>query len=307
MIALTALAFQLTWNSRAPLPEPRAGLLHAVSGGKLLAAGGAYWKDNRKIWSRRMDLYDAATNSWSPGPPMPHSRADSASVAAGDEILFLGGSSDGEVLSDVLALTKGGAWEPRPAMQLPGLRSYPRAAAHGRKIYLFGGLERLGDMQSIHSEVHVWDPDRPDAGWQPISRLPGPPRSNYALAVLGSHAYIFGGVAAPDGAMRNLSDAWSYDFDRNEWRELPGTPVPNRAWNAAAEKDSILILGGYTSDFCKDVLRFTPATGKYEAGTPLPQGLADIQFLWLDKDLYVTGGESGMKIRSGNTWQGVLR
>ena len=95
MLALTALAFQLTWHSRAPLPEPRAGLLHAVVDGKLLAAGGAYWKDNQKIWSRRMDLYDPATNSWSPGASMPHTRADSASVVTGDEILFLGGSSDG--------------------------------------------------------------------------------------------------------------------------------------------------------------------------------------------------------------------
>jgi N-acetylneuraminic acid mutarotase len=298
----SALAFQLVWQAQSPLPEPRAALLHAVVGSRLLAAGGTLWKEGRKIWSRRCDLFDPVTNSWSAGPPLPMPRADSAVVEAGGEFLFLGGTSEGRALDDVLVFN-GTGWRSRPEMRLPGPSSYAQAALVGRRIYLFGGLEKTGDIASARRDVWMWNLDAPRNGWLLVSQMPEPARSNYAFAVLGGKAYIFGGVTSTGEGFRNLSDSWSYDFNSNAWLSLPSVPNATRAWSAAVWQGAILLLGGYTEQFESNVLSYSPRSRSFTYSGSLPRGLADVSVLAIDKDIYVTGGESGAKIRSGETWR----
>src|SRR3954470_18938990 len=163
MIALSsALAFQIIWQARAPLAEPRAALLHANVGNRLLVAGGTQWKNDRKLWSTRCDFFDPLTNSWSAGPPLPMPRADSPVAEANGEFLFFGGTSDGNALDDVLAFD-GVRWRGRPEMRLPAPRSYAQAAAVGRRIYLFGGLEKAGDIATARRNVWMWNLDQPGA------------------------------------------------------------------------------------------------------------------------------------------------
>jgi large repetitive protein len=230
-------------------------------------------------------------------------RADSAVAEAGGEFLFFGGTSDGRVLDDVLAYGKTG-WRSRPEMRLPAPRSYPQAALAGRRIYLFGGLEQAGEIGSASRDVWMWNLDNPAGEWRQVSMMPAPARSNYAFAVLNGKAYVFGGVA-PDGAgFRNLSQSWSYDFDANAWSPLPSVPTATRAWSAVVWQSSILLLGGYTDQFAASILRFSPESRDFTYVGDLPAGLADARFLSIGGSLYVTGGESGVKIRSGETWSG---
>jgi N-acetylneuraminic acid mutarotase len=298
------LAFQVVWQSQSPLPEPRAALLHAVVDGRLLAAGGTLWKDDRKLWSARCDVFDPRTNTWSAGPPLPMPRADSAAVEVDGETLFFGGTSEGRALDDVLAYGKNG-WSSKPEMRLPAARSYAQAALAGRRVYLFGGLAKTGEIGSASRDVWMWDLDNPGV-WRHVSTMPEPARSNYAFASLNGKAYVFGGVA-PDGpGFRNLSDSWAYDFDRNEWSPLPAVPTATRAWSAVVWQDSIWLLGGYTDQFATSILRFSPHLGGFHYFGELPRGLADAKFLSIDGSVYVTGGESGVKIRSSDTWRGHL-
>jgi N-acetylneuraminic acid mutarotase len=298
----SALMFQFVWQAQAPLPEPRAALLHAVVGGRLLAAGGTYWKDERKFWGTRCDLFDPATNSWSTGPALPVPRADSASAEVRGEFLYFGGTSNGRVLDDVLAFD-GVRWYGKPEMRLPAPRSYSQAAVIERRIYLFGGLEKIGDIATARRDVWVWDLDHPRDRWQQISQMPEPARSNFA--VLNGKALFFGGVAPTQGGFRNLSESWSYDFGKNRWESLPPVPLATRAWAAAVRDGSVFIFGGYTDQFARTILRFHPQSREFTPAGELPRGLADVRFFAIKDSLFVTGGESGMKIRSGETWRGT--
>jgi N-acetylneuraminic acid mutarotase len=305
MIAVaTVLAFQLVWRAQAPLPQPRAALLQAVFGGRVLTAGGTYWIDDRKYWSTRCDFFDPRTNTWSSGASLPMPRADSAVVEVGGKLLFLGGTSEGRVLDDVLAFN-GTAWRVMNEMRLPGPRSYPQSAVVDRRIYLFGGLETAGDITTARSDVWMWNLDRPADGWQHVSKMPEPARINYAFTLLDGKAYLFGGVAPSAGGFRNLSEAWSYDFRKNDWVPLPAIPVATRAWAAAVWRNCILLLGGYTDQFSSTVLSFSPKSREFTYSGSLPRGIADARFLSIDGDLFVTGGESGMKIRSAESWRGA--
>ena len=297
------LAFQISWQSLAPLPEPRAALLHAVVEGRLLAAGGTQWQDGQKLWSRRCDFFDPQTNTWSPGAPLPMPRADSATVEVGGDTFFLGGTSDGRVLDDVIVFD-GMNWRSKPEMRLPAPRSYAQAAFVKRRVYLFGGLEKAGDIASARSDVWMWNLDRPNDGWTRVSQIPEPARSNYGFGVLDGKAYLFGGVSPTANGFHNLAESWSYDFGRNEWTALPDVPVATRAWAAVAVQNSILLLGGYTDRFVDTVLNFSPRSKKMQHSGRLPHGLADARFLQIGERLYVTGGESGMKVRSPGTWEG---
>lgn len=305
MMALS-LMFELIWHAKAPLPEPRAALLHAVVDGRLLTAGGTYWKDERKHWSTRCDFFDPKTNRWSPGPSLPEGRADSAMVEVDGSFLFLGGTSDGRVLNDVLAWD-GRQWASRPEMRLPAPRSYAQAALIHRRIYLFPGLESAGDIASARREVWMWNLDEPRAGWREVTQIPEPARSNYAFAVLDGKAWLFGGVAPDGSGYRNLAEVWSYDSATNKWSRLPDAPQATRAWAAAVRNGKILLLGGYTDQFAAAVYAFQPHSREFKRLGDLPRGLADARFLSLGEQLLVTGGESGVKIRSGDTWAGTFR
>jgi N-acetylneuraminic acid mutarotase len=298
---MTSLALHLSWNACAPLPEPRAALILADVDGKLLAAGGTYWSEGRKMWSRRADFFDPASNRWLPGPPLPAPRADSAVAAIEGDVYLLGGTSDGEVLDDVIVLHNG-AWETKPEMRLPGKRSYANAAVYNGKLYLFGGMEKAGDLSTIRDNVWVWE----DGRWTQIATIPPPARSNYAFAVDGHTAYFFGGVTATTDGFHNLGEALAYDMGANRWRELASVPEANRAWGAVPVRGRILLLGGYTSGFAAGIFRFDPITCSYAYAGELPQGLADTRYVRIGGRIYVTGGESGVKIRSGNTWEGVI-
>jgi N-acetylneuraminic acid mutarotase len=230
-------------------------------------------------------------------------RADSAVVEAGGEILFLGGTSDGRVLDDVLVYS-GQGWRSRPEMRLPSPRSYAQAALAGTRIYLFGGLEKTGDIGSARRQVWMWNLDRPADGWREVSTMPEPARSNYAFAVLDGKVYIFGGVAPAGDSFQNVAESWSYDLHTNEWSSVPSVPIATRAWSAVVSTNSILLLGGYTDRFATTILRFSPKTRDFTHSGELPRGLADAKFIPVGASLYVTGGESGVKIRSGETWRG---
>lgn len=303
-----AAAGSSVWTVRAPLPEPRAGLLQAAVGRRLLVAGGTYWLGERKIWSARTDFFEPATNSWQAGPSLPSPRADSAVVTVSGEVFVIGGSSEGTALDDVIVFSDG-KWKALPAMRLPQPRTYPVAASIGSRLYVFGGMSRPGDFKTINDEVLVWDVTKPRDGWRSVSKMPPPRRSNFGSAVQDGKVWIFGGVTVGGGGtIRNLDESWSFDPTGGEWRSARAAPVANRAWAAVSHGSDILLLGGYTTEFANQVLRFSPGPSSWviEPRAALPHGLADARFSWIGKKLYVTGGESGNRIRSGATWEGAF-
>jgi N-acetylneuraminic acid mutarotase len=167
-------------------------------------------------------------------------------------------------------------------------------------------MEKAGDIASARRQVWVWQIDRPDGGWRHVTDVPEPARSNYAFVATDGKAYLFGGVAPEGAGFRNLSESWSYDLDANKWEALPDVPRATRAWSAVTWEGEILLLGGYTDKFADAVLAYTPVSRAFANRGTLPRALADAAFMRVGGRIFIAGGESGVKIRSGETWDGSI-
>ena len=152
----------------------------------------------------------------------------------------------------------------------------------------------------------MWNLDRPAwNGWQHVSKMPEPARINYAFTLLDGKAYLFGGVAQDAGGFGTCPRRGATTSTGSSWVPLPAIPVATRAWAAAVWRNYILLLGGYTDQFSSTVLSFSPKSREFTYSGRLPRGIADARFLSIDGDLFVTGGESGMKIGCAESWRGA--
>jgi N-acetylneuraminate epimerase len=303
--AVSAAVIPLAWRERAGMPLPRTGYVTGVVGGKLLVAGGTYWKDQKKLWSDRADFFDPARDTWEPAPPLPTPLADAASVTVNDTIYAFGGSS-GEALT-------GDGWQFRTntwirfKTPLPAARQYIAGAVIGRAIYVVGGLTRFSDYASASSTVWRLELDRTGGGqWQELAPLPGPGRFTFAMAAAGGRLFVFGGVTSEEGKLRNLDDGYVFDPRSNAWLPLFDAPAPRRAWKAVAYGGRILLLGGYGDDFTSEVLEFDTASEEYRPCGRLPHPIADMPFTFVGGRLIGTGGESAHMVRGPWTFEGNI-
>jgi N-acetylneuraminic acid mutarotase len=303
ILMMPALFSTLTWRERAPMPLPRAGYMAGLLGGKLVIAGGSYWKDNQKYWSDRTDYFDADRNAWESGPSLPSARGDAACVTVKDSMYTFGGGQ-GAPTAEVWRLHKN-AWSHLDGSPLPEPRALAVAAELDGVVYLLGGLTKAGDYASATNRVWVWRPSASQSGWKEIPALPGPGRVSHAMAAANGKVYVFGGVTMDGSALHNLDDAYMYDPGSRTWSTLTALPVARRAWWAQTVRNRILILGGYTADFTAEILEFDPATGMAsKTDSTLPHPLADAKFVLAGKRLLAAGGESGVKVRAVWTIEG---
>jgi N-acetylneuraminic acid mutarotase len=295
------LILMVKWKERAPLPVPRAGYAAGVWNAKLIIAGGTRWEGEKKIWTDRTDLFDPATNTWSPGPPMPAPRSDCACATIAGKIYTFGGVVAEAVSKDVLAFD-GRDW--KPAGELPVALMYPAGAVAGEAVYLLGGLSKFGELTSATTGLFRW---KPGGSWKPLSPFPGTPRVGAAVTAIGDQLYVFGGIHMAESTreLHNLGDVWRYDTVRDQWSPGPSLPVLRRAWGAVAVNDGALILGGYTDTFASEVFHFNPQTNQFTRVADLPHPLADAKYFRIGRNVYTAGGESGIKIRGAWTFEGL--
>ncbi|GEM_PF-3686839 len=81
------------WQSKAPMPTPRAALAVAVAGGKLYALGGYA---GNLIPLATVEVYDPASNRWSAHAPLPTPRFGLAAAVVGNTLYALGGFGTGQ-------------------------------------------------------------------------------------------------------------------------------------------------------------------------------------------------------------------
>jgi N-acetylneuraminic acid mutarotase len=298
---LTQLAIgqDLAWKELADLPRPVAGYMGVAIQGKYLVIGGSYWENEKKYWTGLVQSFDPENNTWKNEGSLPAPRSDAAFAVLKDRTYIFGGGANGEITTDALVLANN-QWKALPGAALPEPRRYSAAVSAGKYIYLLGGMFKDNDYTTVTNTFWRWRPGLKK--WEVLAPLPGPARINHVMTTIGNSIYVFtGGTTAPANDVANLNDVYKYDLDTHSWTRLPDLPVHNRAWSAVSVGERVLLIGGYTDKFARDVALYDPRTGSFSMLAPLPLGICDARFVRIGNRVMGAGGEVGDHIRGKET------
>ncbi|MEO6246305.1 MAG: hypothetical protein ABIQ12_12800 [Opitutaceae bacterium] len=286
------------WRERAPLPLPRAGCATGVVAGRILVAGGTYWRDGKKFWSERTDAFDPLTNRWYSVAPLPQPRGDAAALAHAGALYVFGGGADGAAESSAW-IFQHDSWHALLAMKLPAPRRSAAIVAFGGAMYLLGGLSGTGtDFAS--ATPTLWAA-KPGHAWEARAPMPGPVRFGAAVGALAGRIVVVGGCTPEKGSVRNLDEIFAYDPAADAWSALGRLPVPVRGACGLVAEGRFLLIGGYTDKFETTIFSLDPQSGAASVAGRLPTGLADTRFQQLGAHVIGVSGENGIKMRFAGT------
>jgi hypothetical protein len=168
-------------------------------------------------------------------------------------------------------------WEMLPSG--PGLQGLPMVAWNGG-VYRVGGLSARNEQGQESDLVSVSDVVRFDSKskqWTALKPLPEG-RSSHDAVVADGKLYVVGGwtLGGKGTEEKWLKTAWVLDLTKPDadWRPLAEQPFERRALSAAVHDGKLYVIGGMTSKGqpSLDVDALDLATGKWEAGPPMPAG-----------------------------------
>ncbi len=200
--------------------------------GKLFKIGGR--NAGVKPW---LDVYDAASNTWTYGADMPGARTWIDGVAIGGKIYVAGGWSTyanaGLYIYDTVACT----WTTGTSMSQP--RFAYAGVALGGKYYVIGGTNGSTYQKTLWAydpATNTWNTGLPSMS---VAR-------RYPLAgVIGGKIYVAGGMSSN---ITYVSTTEVYDPVANAWSVV--APLPADGWVRAADgvlADRYLVLAGGAS------------------------------------------------------------
>jgi len=217
------------WERLADLPAGRGETASAVADDRLLYVIGGL-QGGFASTSDRVDVYEAATDTWTVAPPLPEARHHPAAAAIGGTVYVSGGSrkaTDWNPDTAVWRLLQGAeSWE--RVEPLPEGRMGHQMVAYEGRLFAIGG--RGG------AEVLIYDPD---TGWSRGASMPQP-RDHLAVVEQGGFVFAMGGR---DDEIRDRVDL--YDLQTDTWSDsAPDLPIPMSAMAAGVLDDGIHVVGG---------------------------------------------------------------
>lgn len=273
------------WTSKAPLISRRVGLQAEAIDGVVYAIGGtaggcpqppalaseAYRQD---AWSSKAALASAAGGQ----------RTEFATAVVDGMIYAFGGGNCIDVFTDVQAYDPvRDSWSARNAM--PMKRAYGVAAAVNGKIYLIGGVIRVGGQNAPTLE---YDPS--NESWSEKAAMPTP-RLSAGSAVINSKIYVVGG-STPSGIPVATVEAYDPKLDR--WTSLQ--PMSKARVNAAVGSVNGLLYAFGGVDASMAIVNsgemYDPALDRWVEAPPMPAARTGAGAAVLGGELYVVGGQS---------------
>jgi len=266
-----------TWSNAAAIPQTSYGLGVTFAGGKLYAVSG--------FSTRRVAVYDPASNTWSTAALIPELRQYAGIATLDEKIYVVGGDTGGSgdratLLRYDPALNTWTSLTPMPLGPRYGLR----AAVLNGKIYAVGGYT-LGGGGTYLDRVEIYDPA--NNTWTTGTPLPAP-RINAMMGVIAGKLYVAGG-GNTTGALTN---GVVLDPASNVWTAIA---PPVRSANASAVLNGRLYgIGGEPSN--RQMQVYDPVSNTWSTNLPpMPTGRWDygIAADAAASRIYVVGGWNG--------------
>ncbi len=306
LIAMGAPA-TLVWEELPPMPRAQGGAASALAGEQLIAAGGATWDGDQKLWLRDVQIFDLRARQWRMGPALPEPLAYGPALAVAGGMEIYGGSTGARSSRAILRLdAAAAAWT--AVGTTPQDTVLGRAARVGEDVFLFGGCADAADLTTCTAQVSR----RRDGRWEKVSAFPAGAVALGASAVAGGKIYWFGGCSMPaGGVLANRAEAWEFDPRTFAWKRLRDLPKANRGLAAAAADDRLIYLfAGYHASvdeargkgpefgFSRDVWIYDVAAHQYRPASPSPLAVAGSDFFLHGDTFYAAGGEHRMRGRT---------
>lgn len=289
----------LVWDEVAKGPIVRHEAQGIVVDGKLYAMGGyTYDQASQYAPTRRVDVYDPATNTWKKLADMPNGLSHGGTTAIGRDIYIAGGYplvGDGQGFSTDLVWRYNideDTWYANELPKLPKPNGGGDLEAVGRKLHYFGGADASRQDTAEH---WVLDLDNIAAGW--VAKAPILRAVNHiGGVVLNGELYAVGGQMFQDNAAKFLPGPFArYDPVKDAWVKRADMPKGRSHMNASvfAWQGKIWVLGGEPLSITRDVLVYDPVTNTWELiDNPLPvnrsSGIAGV----IDDKIYMATGST---------------
>jgi hypothetical protein len=273
------------WQTLAAMPTARAQptAVADTDDNKIYVMGG--YEEERGEPFSTVEIYDPATDTWSPGPSLPIATRGAAGAYVDGKIYLFGGFTlEDSAIVQVLDIAAGtwttqsfaaSAWE-LGATVLDG------------KIYLAGG-DTGHELQLV--EVDPATLEATPKADMPIERLA------FDILAAGGSLYAIGGVA---GGFSAHAEVDAYDPVKGSWTtETANLPAARNSYASAAIGDQLFVAGGSTVLFNGRTPRFNTlfiydvTTGTWSDGPAMPDFIRELAGAALDETFYVFGGWSG--------------
>jgi N-acetylneuraminic acid mutarotase len=294
-----------------PAPVARVEGPAAVVDGRLYVFGGFSHFDGTLRATRRVDIYDPRTRTWSQAADMPTPTTHRTPAVDGSTVWFAGGfegDNPGPTVAHVWRYDAAAdRWDPGPP--LPEPRAAGALVLIGRTLHYVGGF---GVERSETSSDH-WTLDV-DGGaeWRSRAALPCP-RGHLAGLVLDGRLHAIGGQRGHHRPHPDLDCHEAYLPAEDRWIERAKLPSPRShfepssfVWNGA-----IVVVGGRDNRnhhrTLADVTVYDPAVDRWSEAPPLPVALLAPVAAPLDGKLLVTmGSRDDWHHPQTTSWQGPL-
>lgn len=287
------------WVSKAPMPTvPNSGFTGFVAAA---SGGGVYVISGVTGSPEIVQIYDAATDTWTIGPTMPNAHGAGPVAAAVNGVVYVIGGSDFATkwtLSTVDAFdTATGTWSTKRPM--PTDRNSAAAAVVNNRICVVGGSN--SGMSSVRwrptlSSMECYDPVTDS--WSSGPAMPTE-RQGLGFDTLGSFAYAVGGVCCAIVSSQPLATAERYDAVANSWSMIAALPTARSYLAVVGADDLLFAIGGYgggTSGGVPTVEAYDPSLAAWKAKTPMPSAPYGPRAVQVGGLIYVFD-------QQGRTWQ----
>jgi N-acetylneuraminic acid mutarotase len=297
---------KVTWSQVGTSPIGRSEAQTAVVNNELYVFGG-YTDGTTLVPDSRSDVYDPASNTWSPLPAMPVGLTHSGCCTDGRYIYFAGGySGPGGAGHQTFARvevwrfdTANNSWS--SITSLPQARGAGALVLLGRTLHFFGGTDLARQDRNEHWTLNL---DDPNATWQTSAPLPTV-RNHLGAVVLNGKIYAVGGQQHQDAAEVPQSAVQMWDpANPGVWTTVASLPQA-RSHIAAATfvmNGRIIVLGGETT-YLHSVTTcsaYDPTTNTWTDLSPLPVARSSGTAGVINGILYYANG-----VISKNVYKGI--
>ncbi len=203
------------WTSKASKPTPVDSAACAAYDGEIFVFGGVFNRqiegDDHLTFTRRVEAYNPATDTWRFVTNMPEVRyLPAVAVLNGRAYVFGGSSSAFKLRLNTMAYDfASNTWTTKGLAPLPVGRIFPVAAAPpvvDAGICLIGGFEGSSKFAWATNRVDIFEPATNT--WSTGPSLPKPV-GNHLAVVAGGGLYVVGGLPFGDtGDADAVADVW---------------------------------------------------------------------------------------------------